>query len=742
MGVHAEGHHQAEEHPRGQARATVQLRGLHDALHVRPPPPPPPPPGTIYNMCTQKPPHDYSQQLYDKYRESFEEYITSMVLPSLRDKHDEFMLRELVKRWSNHKIMVRWLSRFFFYLDRYFISRRSLIPLEQVGLTCFRDLIYQEIKGQVKGAVIALIDKEREGEQIDRALLKNVLGIFVEIGLGSMECYENDFEDFLLKDTTDYYSLKAQSWILEDSCPDYMIKAEECLKKEKERVGHYLHISSEQKLLEKVQNELLAQYATPLLEKEHSGCFALLRDDKEEDLSRMYRLFSKINRGLEPIANMFKTHVTNEGTALVKQAEDSASNKKPEKKDMVGMQEQVFVWKIIELHDKYVAYVTECFQGHTLFHKALKEAFEVFCNKGVSGSSSAELLATFCDNILKKGCSEKLSDEAIEDALEKVVRLLAYISDKDLFAEFYRKKLARRLLFDKSANDEHERSILTKLKQQCGGQFTSKMEGMVTDLTVARDHQTKFEEFVAAHQELNPGIDLAVTVLTTGFWPSYKTFDINLPAEMVKCVEVFKEFYQTRTKHRKLTWIYSLGTCNINAKFEAKTIELIVTTYQAALLLLFNGSDRLTYSEIVTQLNLSDDDVVRLLHSLSCAKYKILNKEPANRSISPNDVFEFNSKFTDRMRRIKIPLPPVDEKKKVVEDVDKDRRYAIDASIVRIMKSRKVMGHQQLVAECVEQLSRMFKPDFKAIKKRIEDLITRDYLEREKDNANVYRYLA
>jgi hypothetical protein len=58
---------------------------------------------------------------------------------------------------------------------------------------------------------------------------------------------------------------------------------------------------------------------------------------------------------------------------------------------------------------------------------------------------------------------------------------------------------------------------------------------------------------------------------------------------------------------------------------------------------------------------------------------------------------------------VQIPLPPVDEKKKVVEDVDKDRRYAIDASIVRIMKSRKVMAHTQLVAECVEQLSRMFK---------------------------------
>ncbi|RVX22139.1 Cullin-1 [Vitis vinifera] len=617
------------------------------------------------------------------------------VLPSLREKHDEFMLRELVKRWSNHKVMVRWLSRFFHYLDRYFIARRSLPALNEVGLTCFRDLVYQELYSKVRDAVISLIDQEREGEQIDRALLKNVLDIFVEIGMGQMEQYENDFEAAMLKDTAAYYSRKASNWILEDSCPDYMLKAEECLKREKDRVSHYLHSSSEPKLLEKVQNELLSVFANQLLEKEHSGCHALLRDDKVDDLSRMYRLFSKIPRGLEPVSNIFKQHVTAEGTALVKQAEDAASNKKADKRDVVGLQEQVFVRKVIELHDKYLAYVNDCFNNHTLFHKALKEAFEVFCNKGVAGSSSAELLATFCDNILKKGGSEKLSDEAIEETLEKVVKLLAYISDKDLFAE---KKLARRLLFDKSANDDHERSILTKLKQQCGGQFTSKMEGMVTDLTLARENQTHFEEYLSNNPNANPGIDLTVTVLTTGFWPSYKSFDLNLPAEMVKCVEVFREFYQTKTKHRKLTWIYSLGTCNINGKFEPKTMELIVTTYQASALLLFNASDRLSYSEIMTQLNLTDDDV--------------------------------------------IPLPPVDEKKKVIEDVDKDRRYAIDASIVRIMKSRKVLGHQQLVMECVEQLGRMFKPDFKAIKKRIEDLITRDYLERDKDNPNTFRYLA
>ncbi|WMV10152.1 hypothetical protein MTR67_003537 [Solanum verrucosum] len=165
----------------------------------------------------------------------------------------------------------------------------------------------------------------------------------------------------------------------------------------------------------KVQHELLSVYATQLLEKEHSGFHAL---------------FSKIPRGLDPVAIILKQHVTAEGTALVKLAEDAASNKKghrqvglymldvvpdgsrlvfrvnvverheeeegstplglgvlqqTDKRDVVGLQEQVFVRKVIELHDKYLAYVNNCFQNCTLFHKALKEALELFCNKGVAG---------------------------------------------------------------------------------------------------------------------------------------------------------------------------------------------------------------------------------------------------------------------------------------------------------------------------------------------------------------------
>jgi len=37
----------------------------------------------------------------------------------------------------------------------------------------------------------------------------------------------------------------------------------------------------------------------------------------------------------------------------------------------IGLLLQVFVRKVIELHDKYLAYVNDCFQNHTLFHKVL-----------------------------------------------------------------------------------------------------------------------------------------------------------------------------------------------------------------------------------------------------------------------------------------------------------------------------------------------------------------------------------
>jgi len=697
----------------------------------------------------------------------FDEYLSSKVLPALREKHGEHALRELVKRWENHKVMVRWLSRFFNYLDRYYISRHSLAALHDVGLLCFRDGVFTELKGATKDGVLLLIDRERSGEQIDRPLVKSVLGLFVDMGLGSMEAYEAHFEAHALSNTATFYAQQSAAWVAADTCPEYMAKAEECLRSEKERVDAYMHPSSESKLLREAERELLSVHEAQLLEKEHSGCAALLRDNKLEDLSRMFRLFSRVKDGLPPVAAIFKRHVEKEGTDRAKVAEEALAAKKGGPRgDEGGGAEQAFMKSIIELHDKYLSLVADCFGNNLMFHNALKEAFEVFCNKSVGNSTFAELLSTFCDNLLKKGSSEKLSDESVEECLEKVVKLLAYISDKDLFAEFYRKKLSKRLLFERSASDDAERSLLAKLKQQCGAQFTSKMEGMVVDLALAKDMNATFAAWLAERDAggaaaAKQALDLQVTVLTHGYWPTYKFVEMNLPAEMVAGVEQFKAFYLSRSGARKLTWIYTLGTAQLNARFTAKPIELVVNTPQAATLLLFNDAPgELSFAEIKERLNLPEEDVVRTLHSISCAKYKLLKKSPDSRVVDKGDSFSFNAAFTDKMRRIRVPLPPMDEKKKVAEDVDKDRKFAVDAAIVRVMKSRRVMAHNALVTDVTQQLSTMFRADLKLIKKRIEDLISREYLcaqlrpsvapsfdapfcsERDESNANTYKYLA
>lgn len=107
------------------------------------------------------------------------------------------------------------------------------------------------------------------------------------------------------------------------------------------------------------------------------------------------------------------------------------------------------------------------------------------------------------------------------------------------------------------------------------------MEGMVTDLQLAREKQQMFEDWKdRTNKQL--AIDLSVTVLTTGFWPTYKAMDLMLPQEMVEGIEAFKEFYEAETKHRKLTWIYTQGTCQLKGNFDARAIEMVLSTLQVS----------------------------------------------------------------------------------------------------------------------------------------------------------------
>eukprot|EP01009_Symbiontida_sp_KSa7_P003687 NODE_18_length_2621_cov_624.894246_g15_i0.p1 GENE.NODE_18_length_2621_cov_624.894246_g15_i0~~NODE_18_length_2621_cov_624.894246_g15_i0.p1 ORF type:complete len:346 (+),score=45.58 NODE_18_length_2621_cov_624.894246_g15_i0:1328-2365(+) len=345
-----------------------------------------------------------------------------------------------------------------------------------------------------------------------------------------------------------------------------------------------------------------------------------------------------------------------------------------------------------------------------------------------------------------------MSDADLEDEMERVVTLFEYIDDRDLFSEFYRKQLSKRLLTTR-VSDDNERSLISKLKIRCGAPYTSKLEGMISDRNLSEDLQSKFKEWLKDKEyvQLSPPFDFIPTVLTSGFWPAFKQDTLDCPVDVQKSMATFKQFYDQHTQSRVLKWVHSLGFTTLLAHFRQGEKELAMTSYQACVLLLFNSADVISAQDIQLQLQIPWEEVKKCLQSLALGKYKILLRPDEGDSgkkkdVKETDSFQFNDGFTERQRKLKIQnvVPKITPKnsQQVHGQVEDDRKHAIEACIVRVMKSRKCLEHAQLVSECISQLGHHFKPDPRVIKRRIEDLIAREYLERDSEKTSLYRYLA
>ncbi len=112
---------------------------------------------------------------------------------------------------------------------------------------------------------------------------------------------------------------KAELFMVDDSTPVYLQKVETILEEEKQRVLSYMNRESDVKVQHVVETKMLAKKKTELLEKEGSGCKVLLLNDMNEDLSRWYRLFSRIPDGLIPVSEIFKSHLNDLGNEKIEQ---------------------------------------------------------------------------------------------------------------------------------------------------------------------------------------------------------------------------------------------------------------------------------------------------------------------------------------------------------------------------------------------------------------------------------------
>jgi cullin 1 len=625
------------------------------------------------------------------------------------------------------------LAKLFHYVDRYYVKHQGLPTLIQQGLQAFKKEVYDKIKAQITLAVLDMMHDERHrGTLIDATLVTDTVKLYEAMGESLLDdAYGNDLESKFIESTLSYYVKKRDSWMENDAMSEYLIKVESVLDEERNRVCKYLNAASEPKLLRALEEELLEKVEIILLQKEHSGCRALLANDKYEQLVRPFRLFSRFETGIPPFATMVQDYIIDVGLECVhkQQIRIRTSHKYNKKYD------SDFVTDLCAIHVKYLSLIKTVFEGHSCFQKALRNAFVAIVNTNIAHISNAELLSSYCDRLLKIG-GEKLSYSEIEEQLEKTLQLFIYLTDKDLFGEIYRNQLAKRLLNLRSASQDLEKLMVTMLKLQCGTQFTSKIEGMLRDITDGQEeHQNEFVRMLQLRKRSIP-LQFTAQVLTYGMWPTYKSPYVVLPSVMSDCTLMFSDWYETQHPTRKLTWNFSLGYVIVKATFGEKQYDLYLSTLQAIILNEFNGGHTLRLDEVAKRVEVEKNILKLVLHSLSCGKIQVLIKIPQGTNIATTDRFVSNSNFYSKLRKIRIPSASLDSYHNM-KRINEDRSIAIEAAIVRIMKSRKTLDHKRLITETLSQLA-FFQPNPKDVKYRIESLIEREYLKRNPRNSAIY----
>ncbi|KAM7505971.1 hypothetical protein LguiB_004875 [Lonicera macranthoides] len=661
--------------------------------------------------------HKMGGSLYQRIEKECESHISTALQSLVGQSEDLMVFLSLVEKcWQDfcdQMLMIRGIA---LYLDRTYVKQTPNVrSLWDMGLQLFRKhlSLASEVEHKTVFGLLKMIESERKadnmdymesiryrlGEAVDRTLLNHLLKMFTALAI-----YVESFEKPFLERTSEFYAAEGTR-----------------LHEEHDRCLLYLDTSTRKPLVATAERQLLERHISAILDK---GFMMMMDGNRIEDLQRMHLLFSRVN-ALESLRQALSSYIRRTGQVLIMDEEKD--------KDMVS--------SLLEFKASLDTIWEKSFAKNEAFSNTIKDAFEHLIN--LRQNRPAELIAKFLDEKLRAG-NKGTSEEELEGILDKVLVLFRFIQGKDVFEAFYKKDLAKRLLLGKSASIDAEKSMISKLKTECGSQFTNKLEGMFKDVELSKEINESFKQSSQARTKLPSGIELSVHVLTTGYWPTYPPMDVRLPHELNVYQDIFKEFYLSKYSGRRLMWQNSLGHCVLKAEFPRGKKELAVSLFQTVVLMLFNDAQKLSFQDIKDATSIEDKELRRTLQSLACGKVRVLLKNPKGRDVEDDDSFVFNDGFTASLYRLKVNAiqmkETVEENTSTTERVFQDRQYQVDAAIVRIMKTRKVLSHTLLITELFQQLKFPIKPA--DLKKRIESLIDREYLERDKNNPQIYNYLA
>ena len=743
--------------------------------------------------------HKYGQVLYLGVQEAITTQMDA-VCERVKAASDERLLAVLCEEYWEHEVVMTLIKDVLMYMDKEFCRRYKLVSVYELGLLLFRDKVVREVSvhARVKALMLDAVRREREGELIDRLRMKEATTLLVHVNVNSLEVYQLDFEGPFLSQTASYYQQEAQRYFAENNCSEYLSKVEGRMLEEEQRCDAYLDHSTKVKVQHCIQQQLIGNYAKALVEEEKSGCVPMMNNGQDEDLRRMYHLFSLLSgQGkVNPV-----DYIRDSMALLIKQTGTGIVNDKE-----AGRHPHLFMQQCLAVRHRFTHYVEFSFSNDRQFVRALKESLESFLN---SDGRSAHYLSLYVDDLIRT--KMKLTSEADIDArLNDVIDLFRYLQDKDVFEEHYKAMLAQRLLAGGSGAvaGEVERSLIGKLKAESGHQFTSRLEGMFKDMELSKQLMASYHQHTTtAHQHSavsspsrrgggvvgtsspssspsfsssssssspSPSTELTVQVLTTGFWPLPPPIPILLPPLCQSLLSHFSAFYTSVHSGRRLTWHPSQSTAELRCTFDSGRKELLVHGYGMVILLLYNTAESYTFQQLQQLTRIPRFDLARHLLSLAHPSVRLLKKTPNTRLMEDDHSFAYNTAYTSKLYRNKPPLlskqmiqgalggvnaasPALGgqggemgeggdlrqgEGDALPPSVVEARKNRVEASVVRIMKARKRMDHTQLMAEVQKQLSGRFAVEAAFCKKRIEALIEREYIARDKDNRRIYHYLA
>eukprot|EP00041_Stephanoeca_diplocostata_P032530 m.1043233 g.1043233 ORF g.1043233 m.1043233 type:complete len:776 (-) comp24167_c0_seq5:2631-4958(-) len=638
----------------------------------------------------------------------------------------------------------------------------------EVGMEHWMTRIYETTKRALFEELCQVIKKDRDGEVSDVATAKEVIESYIKqvVKLEVSDCarfavYKRDFEGPFLEQTREYYQREASIFVQSTTCSEYLERIESRLKEEVRRAQRVLHSVSEGVTYDVVQEVLVMDHAD-MIEAEFKNVF--LPEVVVPSLQHCYSLIRGGRR--QTLLAITQEHIIAKGVQKLSALDTTDTSALPGE----------YVNCVSQLYLQYKQLIGDAFANDVDFVAMLDAACRIIVNshpRNLKAIHASELLAKYCDSLLKK--SSKLGgDGEIDGILSVLVNIFRYVDDKDVFQKNYSKLLAKRLIHNTSLSEEAEELMISKLKQCCGYEYTSKLQQMFTDMRLSSALNSKFGQTEVGGVAVGNGFK--VLVLQSGAWPlgMGATSPLQLPPAQEQCLRHFEVFYESQHSGRKLNWLHHLSTAELMFRGAKQKYEFTVTAPQMAVLLLYNLADTdasasdtlssdtpstatagsapvsLVVGNIAAKTGLSKKEIDRTLRSLVLAK--VLKVSGCGASLcSSGDIacstrLVLNCDYSNKKRRVKltgaIQRETPQDAKKLQEAVLDDRKHFLLAAIVRVMKSRKVLQYNCLIDSTIHLANARFKPSIVSIKRCIEELIDKQFLQRSVDNKQELHYVA